>query len=178
MRELLASHSLDAQIGTMDLNPLPYNHEDQSRLGSLPLDVRYDAELGKERTFLDWSDSENTTVTSDASTVTHPVSPFKDTTPSKGDAWAAVDFILALEWPCQNHMYHHHIHPQGKPMFVAEEGLHGHALTGTAAVYACAVPPSGVSSSLPGEISGAQAQNTSHGPDEAKWQLPHSEIDK
>lgn len=78
-------------------------------------------------------------------------------------SWEALDFILALEWPCREHVHHHAINPLS-----AHKGAetttpsHNHALTATQTVYSCALEPS--HSQVAGRASG--------------WHLPYSEIEK
>ena len=92
--------------------------------------------------------------------------------PVAGDSVAALDFILALEWPCQEHIKHHAINPEAKvPEACAVGKFHGHALTATAAVYQSSLPPRPISEDKPN-------QNVPHPSTSNKWQLPHSEIDK
>lgn len=95
--------------------------------------------------------------------------------PVTGNSGAALDFILALEWPCREHIKHHAINPDVKvPEACAVGKFHGHALTATAAVYQSSLPPTNIVSSLP-----LNDDNATHsGPHQSKWQLPHSEIDK
>ncbi|KXT16535.1 hypothetical protein AC579_1327 [Pseudocercospora musae] len=159
MRELLASHFLDFRLGdSLNLTETPAA---TTAPASASVEVRWDSDIGHERTFMDidWSALEKDTPTASkfANTEHMTPSPFTQKESVIGDSWAAVDFILALEWCCQGHMVHAHIHPDATPHKACEElGLQGHALTGTAAVYQGALP------SQEGE----------------KWQLPHSEIDK
>jgi hypothetical protein len=116
--------------------------------------------------------------------------PLKRETPVAGDSWAALDvsviavamcrsakrfltfaqFILALEWPCRDHIKHAGINPVANVPNACNAGgnIHGHSLTTTSAVYQSAVPPSNV---LP-------SQNGLHPDTMNHWQLPHSEIDK
>ena len=159
MRELLASHSLDFRLGdSLNLTETPAA---TTAPATASVEVRWDSDIGHERTFMDidWSALEKDMQTTSESANTEQTAPSPSTQkePVMGDSWAAVDFILALEWCCQGHMVHAHIHPDATPHKACEElGLQGHALTGTAAVYQGALPPK------EGE----------------KWQLPHSEIDK
>ena len=98
----------------------------------------------------------------------------------KGDSWAALDFILTLEWPCRDHVKHHAINPDANvPKACDVGGFHGHALTATKAVYQSALPPEGTSherAQIPGSL--APMQNGLHPSTSENWQLPHSEIDK
>lgn len=78
-------------------------------------------------------------------------------------SWEALDFILALEWPCRDHVHHYAINPSS-----AHKGAEtsspspNHALTATQTVYSCAIEPS--PSQTAGKIS--------------EWHLPYSEIEK
>lgn len=79
------------------------------------------------------------------------------------DSWAALDFILSLEWPCRHHVQHSitETDPPAKP---CGDGINGHAMTRTAAVLAATTlrpAPDGIDSAIL-----------------QKWQIPHSEIDK
>lgn len=179
MRGLLASHSVEYQLESTSLNAPA---EQLSQLGGANLDVRFDPDIGHQRTFLDlpdanemdWSSSSN--ATSASQSATPPAAPAKATVAHKlvkGDSWAAVEFILALEWPCQGHIPHAHINPDAKPMVADEEGgYHGHALTATASVYGSALSPQKESSHHGNLPNGTPTQS------EERWQLPHSEIDK
>lgn len=201
MKELLASHSLDFKFDHMNLVPESGSQSDDlSMLGGASIEVREDSQIGgKERTFLDWSaDDEMLWSTTESSTVSPPrkITPEqpKQTTPIKGDSWAAVDFILALEYPCQDHLPHHGINPAAKPMLMETEdspGFSGHQLTMTSFVYDAARSSSSSSDGSggtatqhthlsphgqePGKASGHQQGQAQ---EELKWQLPHTEIEK
>lgn len=108
MRELLSSRSLDYQLDNLDLTNRTLPAEPgMSRMGAAEVDVRYDPEVGHERTFLDLMDvdfawpSSDTTSGDEATILRDPHEP-----PVAGDSWAALDFILALEWPCKDHVHH------------------------------------------------------------------------
>ena len=163
IREFLKTQSLDAQIDALAIDNSSASDEtsnDLSDLMSAPLDIRYDSELGHERVCLDlpdWTSSE--TSGSDQTT-----SRFTRGEPVKGDSMAALDFILALEWPCKDHVKHHAINPDATLPKACDVGeFHGHALTATAAVLQSSLPSSGTD--------GEQAESQ-------RWVIPHSEIDK
>ena len=56
MRELLASHSLDLQLGSIDLSSSSQPIDELSQLGGAMVDIRFDPEIGHDRTFLDLLD--------------------------------------------------------------------------------------------------------------------------
>jgi hypothetical protein len=101
MRDLLASRSLDYQIDNLNLSSSSQPSDELSHLGSASVDIRFDADIGHERTFLDFADLDMTW-TSDETTSGEE----RDEKPVHGDSWAALDFILALEWPCREHVKH------------------------------------------------------------------------
>jgi len=70
---------------------------------------------------------------------------------SQGDSWLALDFILALEHPCRDHVEH------------SPEVNNGHALTMTLVVYTRAQPPSHTRLSRESR---------------ERWQVPYSEVEK
>nr|POE82748.1 hypothetical protein CFP56_68152 [Quercus suber] len=58
-----------------------------------------------------------------------------------GDSLAALNFILALEWPCKDHVKHAGINPPlNSPTASAEDEFNGHALTTTHAVCHSSLP--------------------------------------
>lgn len=148
LRDLLRSHSIDAQLESRNLET---GAADVEMLDHVTVDVRLDPELGHERIFVDWPRSENALGSSSDSPIIRP--------PVKGDSWAALDFILALEWPCRDHIHHPGINPTAKPHVECKLGdFSGHALTATSAVFESALHTPRVG--------------------EEKWALPHAEIDK
>lgn len=156
IKNLLASHSIDAQLSATGIGsstPIA----DISSFGSAAIDIRLDPEMQHERIFADLLGS--------YSSHTNPQADPKVAV--EDDSWAALDFILALEWPCRDHVAHPSINPGAKIPEACEVGhFHGHALTATSAVYASAQPPdTGAHRGLAPET-------------REKWQLPHSEIDK
>ena len=182
IRDFMSAQSLDAKLSLMDLALAPPSHDAFTRQGSLAVDVRFDEDMQHERTFLDydynldmdldnmtWTASEGTvgTVESDRtfdSFVTERPAPHS---PVKGDSYAALDFILALEWPCKDHLSHPVICPPPTAGPPAEpDAISGHTLMTTAAVLSSALPPPTVQAPPPGAVG------------LGKWQLPHSEIDK
>lgn len=158
MKELLASVSLDAQLGSMDLS----SYASSSDNLSAGLNLRYDAQIEQERWFIDLLGSEDMQWTSSETSAGGDQEEQRARTPVAGDSWAALDFILALEHPCRDHVHHPFIHP--KAWLPAPGAGHGHAMTATAAVFASAQSPSG---------SGGQSARAP-----GTWHLPHSEIDK
>lgn len=157
MREVLASKSLDAQLGAIDLSAPP-STLDQS---SDSVNLRLDEQLESDRWFVDMIDSEDLQqwTSSEASGLESQDQFVSGSNPIEGDSWAALDFILALEWPCRNHVHHPLINLNAWVPGVGE--LYGHAMTTTAAVFAGALYPSG---------SGQSSRR--------EWVLPHAEIDK
>lgn len=76
----------------------------------------------------------------------------------------ALDFILALEWPCRNHIHHHAINPlSARKDAETSNASPNHALTATQTVYSCALEPSYYSQT---------SERKSY------WHLPYSEIEK
>ncbi|KAK5147156.1 hypothetical protein LTR32_001352 [Rachicladosporium monterosium] len=181
IRAVLAAHSIDAQLEVTNLAPSP---EGLSMLGDAEIDIRYDPAIGHERIFMDFDDMPDIAWTSSDTSRAgdipdQPKRPARDT-PVQGDSWAALDFILALEWPCREHVAHHAINPNAiVPKACDVGGFHGHALTTTQAVYQSALPPPKTSheqADLLGSLmpmqNGLRSSTLMH------WQLPHSEIDK
>lgn len=157
MRDLLASQSLEAQLGAVDLSSHPSSFPDLSGA----VNLRYDDQVESNRWFIDpmetedlqWTSSEASGLESQGQSAPTPVA---------GDSWAALDFILALEHPCRTHVHHPLINPDA---WLPETGeAHGHALTTTAAVFAGALP-----------LRGAKGQSSQK---QDEWLLPHSEIDR
>ncbi|KAK0259238.1 hypothetical protein B0A54_12366 [Friedmanniomyces endolithicus] len=181
IRAVLAAHSIDTQLEVMNLAPSP---EGLSMLGDARIDIRYDPAIGHERVFMDFDDMPDIAWTSSDTSRAgdvpdQPRRPARDT-PVQGDSWAALDFILALEWPCREHVAHHAINPNAVvPKACDVGGFHGHALTATQAVYQSALPPPKTSheqADLLGSL--MPMQNGLHSSTLMHWQLPHSEIDK
>ena len=107
MRELLASQSLDYQLDTLALSAPANSHDQLSTLGCAAVDIRYDRDMEHERTFIDFNESDMFW-TSDETTSSEGQD-WKQRgrdPPVQGDSWAALDFILALEWPCRDHIHH------------------------------------------------------------------------
>lgn len=91
---------------------------------------------------------------------------------------AALDFILALEWPCRDHVKHNLLSLSDEDRAdAAADGFNGHALTATQAVLCSA-------QCLPVDADAAPNVPRLHLEDEVSrgelstWMLPHSEIDK
>jgi hypothetical protein len=185
MRELLASHSLDSHLEVFNLSSSSQPSDELSLLGAAAVDIRFDEEIGQERVFIDWPDDMAWTsdeTSASASAEEQPQQPLRAQrhAPVTGDSWAALDFILALEWPCKDHIKHHAINPNAKTPEACTVGkFHGHALVTTAAVFQSVTAPTGS-----GTVSTSTAtipSTTQHGLHPSsldKWQLPHSEIDK
>ena len=181
IRELLASQSLDVQLDSVNLSSSSQPSEELSQLGALAVDIRFDPDLGQDRTFLDFPDFSDMVWTSDETSTDEgqPKRPARHA-PVAGDSWAALDFVLALEWPCREHIKHHAINPEAKvPEACAIGQFHGHALTATAAVYQSAQPPTNSDRSQGSAMPDSIPNQAGLDPSTAgKWQLPHSEIDK
>ncbi|KAK3691302.1 hypothetical protein LTR37_018708 [Vermiconidia calcicola] len=178
MKELLASKSLDIHLNLMDLSSSSQLSDGLSHLGGAMVDIGYDPEIGQERTILDFDDmfwSSDETSAEDRQLARRA-----RYAPVPGNSWAALDFILALEWPCREHIKHAHINPNANVQVAcAQGGFHGHALTATAAVYQCSLPCSNrrhARTNRPGDSD--PAENGLHLAPQEKWQLPHSEIEK
>lgn len=177
IREFLMSQSLDIQLDSIDLSSSSQPSDDLSQLGSGMIDVRMDPDVGHERTFIDFSDIPDMLWTSSETSTesNQPTKPERHE-PVGGDSWAALDFILALEWPCREHIAHHAINPEAKVPEACAVGLfHGHALTATAAVYQSAHAPPAPGKVLSDNVPNQKGLDPST---MAHWQLPHSEIDK
>ena len=180
MRDLLASHSLVSHLDSFSLSSSSQPGNELSLLGGAAVDIRFDEQIGQERVFLDWPD-EMAWTSDETSTDEPPQSArLQRHAPVTGDSWAALDFILALEWPCKDHIKHHSINPNAKIPEACDVGkFHGHALVTTAAVFQSALPPteSSAGSTNPSSV-GSPYQHGLHPSSMDKWQLPHSEIDK
>lgn len=187
IREFLARQPLDVQLDSIDLgqSPTGATDVDESMLDFATLDFRLDPDMLNERLFTNlfdadsaWTSTESGTsgdASVEASTGAASVSP--PTTKAEGvlgDSWAALDFILALEWPCKAHVRHHAIKPDTAIPQAYEPGrFNGHGMTATSAVLSSAQPPP-----RPLEKSATPSQ---HGLDTRAletWRLPHSEIDR
>lgn len=64
MRELLASQSLDFRLDSINLSSSSQTEDELSQLGGAMVDIRFDPEMGHERTFLDVFDISNMNWTS------------------------------------------------------------------------------------------------------------------
>ncbi|KAI6879900.1 hypothetical protein KC360_g7646 [Hortaea werneckii] len=163
MKGFLASHNLDEGLASKHCDISSASRSDLATIHSdATLDVRYDAEVGHERTFLDVE--EGHTDSNPGKGASNSLPGRSTSVDDSTESWKALDFILALEWPCRDHVHHHAINPLpaqngGR---TASEPSHNHALTATQTVYSCALEPS--SSHL--------ARKT------PAWHLPHSEIEK
>lgn len=179
IKAFLATQSPDVQPESVNLGSPPAPTEDLSSLGGAWIDIRFDPEVGHERTFIDVDLPD---VTCPSGNVVRSRQPSRRPTrqgPVQGDSWAALDFILALEWPCQGHIKHA-INPDAfVPIACETSGLHGHALTATQAVYQSARPPPSTQHECSQCVcSMTPVQQDLDSTIRDKWQLPHSEIDK
>lgn len=130
---------------------------------SASVSLRYDDDIEQERWFIDLLNSEDMQWTSSETSGVDSPDEQSSRSPSPSESWAALDFILALEHPCRNHVHHPAIHPSA---WVPDAGeAHCHAMTATAAVFASAQAPP-----APTGHNGAKEPE--------KWQLPHAEIEK
>lgn len=146
----------------------------RSALGNATVAVRLDKSLGKERTFLDFDTSlENSASTSTVGN--------EDVTTTHLSSSAALDFILALEWPCRDHHAHDGfgqfatMPPVQSSSEDGESELHGHSMTMTAAVYHSMRPAHSSAAESGSAMIGspADANNAT-----TEWCIDDSEIDK
>ncbi|KAK5683766.1 hypothetical protein LTR17_027227 [Elasticomyces elasticus] len=147
------------------------------------VEVRYDSHIGHDRVFLDfentsWTSWPPTNTSQSCRSVQQKRSTQKST--AKGNSWAALDFILALEWPCRDHVKHYAINPTAEvPKACDPGGFHGHALTTTQAVYQHALPVTDTSQVQAHKVEcDISIHNNLHSSMRDGWHLPHSEIDK
>lgn len=153
MRDLLASQSINAQLDSISLS------SQAPSVGSFGgmVNMHFDEQAASDRWFVEYLDSESMQWTSSDTSGSEGLDASPQT-PINGDSWAALDFILALEHPCRDHVHHPMINPEA---WLPEPGSgHGHAMTTTAAVFAGALPFEGV-------VNKAN-----------QYVLPHTEIDK
>lgn len=126
IKKFLASHSLEIQLDTINLSSFSASSGDLSMLGSVEVDARFDPRIGQERVFLDlpktrWSFPDV------PMSEEQPKRPERHA-PAKGDSWAALDFILALEWPCRKHVQHQDLKTEAElPKAGDVGGLYGYA---------------------------------------------------
>ncbi|RMZ23701.1 hypothetical protein D0859_12250 [Hortaea werneckii] len=164
MKGFLASHNLDEGLANKHVNISSGSRSDPSTVRSdATVDVRYDAEFeGHERTFLDVE--EDYTDSNSGKEALKSLPSIPNSLGDSTESWKALDFILALEWPCRNHIHHHAINPLPAQNGVesASEPSHNHALTATQTVYSCALSPP------PSHAAGKTM----------RWHLPYSEIEK
>ncbi|KXL46223.1 MAG: hypothetical protein FE78DRAFT_31082 [Acidomyces sp. 'richmondensis'] len=179
MRAILAQHSIDTGLESLHFSD-PSFIDDLSMLESAAIDIRVDSDIGQERIFMDFDDVVDMLQVSDKShQIEEQTRQQIRKSPVKGDSWAALDFILALEWPCRNHIQHHSINPEAKIPKACDLGqFHGHALTATQAVFSSALPPPQTSHEHTLLDVALQPQHGLHNNTMDRWQLPHSEIDK
>lgn len=173
---MLATQSIDVQLDSIDLASASAE-TGISPTGSATVDIRFDPDVNQERIFLDcddssmqWSPSQTTSVGNEHAS---PQETRQEEVGGPADSWAALDFILALEWPCKSHVHHYSINPDpnaGAPP--DPEAMNGHALATSAAVLQSALPPP----QQPPGLGQLQADSATIKPE--KWQLPYSEIEK
>ncbi|GAB1732829.1 hypothetical protein NU195Hw_Modified_440t1 [Hortaea werneckii] len=162
MKGFLAAHNLYEGSANKHFDISSSSRQDSSNISSdATIDVRFDAEVGHERTFLDFATDRSGSNTGNEGSQKLRNPP--NSSPDDRESWEALDFILALEWPCRNHIHHHAINPLSVPSSAeAAKPSHNHALTATQTVYSCALEPS---PSHPRKKS-------------PEWHLPYSEIEK
>ena len=113
IKRVLAQYSIDAQVDAINLSS-PSSSEELSSLDTAALNVRFDEDIGQTRLFLDFLDGSDMQWTSaSSSNNSQPRRPVRHA-PVAGDSWAALDFILAVEWPCREHIRHHIHNPNVK----------------------------------------------------------------
>ena len=182
IRDFLASQSIDVQLDSVNLAGANTAKDDLNTLGGATVDIRYDSDLGHDRTFLDLADFSSDMVwTSESSVGDETLSGLPvSQSPVQGNSRAALDFILALEWPCKDHISHAGINPGVEvPVPTDPEHVHGHALTTTAAVFQSALPPWNTNGEdTPQHLSVPNPGQNGHQASPGKWLLPHAEIDK
>ncbi|KAI6843494.1 hypothetical protein KC332_g3903 [Hortaea werneckii] len=163
MKGFLAGHDLDEGSTNKHFDISFASRGDPSTIRSdATVDVRFDADIGRERTFLDLEKVHTDSTPGREALQRLPSR--SDNRDDSTDSWEALDFILALEWPCRDHVHHHAINP-----LPAQDGVEtasgpsqNHALTATQTVYSCALEPS------PSHAAGKTSE----------WHLPYSEIEK
>ncbi|RMZ09625.1 hypothetical protein D0864_01464 [Hortaea werneckii] len=163
MKGFLAGHDLDEGSANKHFDISFASRGDPSTIRSdATVDVRFDAEVGRERTFLDVEEDHTNSSPGREALQMLPSRP--NNRDDSTESWKALDFILALEWPCRDHIHHHAINPlpaqnRGE---TAPGPSQNHALTATQTVYSCALEPS------PSQAAGKTSE----------WHLPYSEIEK
>ncbi|RMX87805.1 hypothetical protein D0869_02084 [Hortaea werneckii] len=162
MKNFLAGHNLDEGSANKHFDISSASKGDSSSQGSdAAIDVRFDLKIGHERTFLDFeTDHADLTPSNQESPnlQNRPNSPADNMS-----SWEALDFILALEWPCREHVHHHAINPLSAHKDAETIApSQNHALTATQTVYSCALEPS-------------YSQTAER---KSNWHLPYSEIEK
>ncbi|KAK3677899.1 hypothetical protein LTR78_001994 [Recurvomyces mirabilis] len=185
LRALLAAGPAEAQLDSLKLDQQDL---DISMLGGATVNSHYDEFIGHERWFMDiddltdssWTSTDDSDRTETNRTETNGTSHHNLAIPvdHRGDSWAALDFIMALEWPCKSHVHHHAINPDVSAPLACDVGkFHGHAFTTTQAVFQSSMPPSTqLHRQNPTSLEEADVQQVSASNN--CWQLPHSEIDK
>ncbi|RMY67634.1 hypothetical protein D0863_07660 [Hortaea werneckii] len=175
MKGFIAGHNLDEGSANKHFHISSASQGDSSSLGSdAAINVRFDPKIGKsilsrfedvstshERTFLDLETDHADLAPSNKESQKLRDRP--DSPAGNMSSWEALDFILALEWPCRNHIHHHAINPlSARKDAETSNASPNHALTATQTVYSCAFEP--VHSQAAGRTSGRH--------------LPYSEIEK
>nr|POE51869.1 hypothetical protein CFP56_26076 [Quercus suber] len=173
IKELLGQHSLNARLDSMSFAGANIIAEedlsDYWNRGAV-LDVRYDPEISHERTFLDFQMQDvvqTATNTSTSETSMGPQRLENSVAPVKGDTAAALDFILALEWPCSGHSTHEGLRIESSTCVIPDLGMEGHAFSTTNAVFQSALPiGQDRSKQAPAQPLG---NNLPHGQNQQKW---------
>ncbi|KAI7263326.1 hypothetical protein KC345_g9180 [Hortaea werneckii] len=163
MKGFLAGYDLDEGSANKHFDISFASKGDLPNFGSdAAIDVRFDAEFGHERTFLDLGTDPSDFTPGNEGSQRFRNSP--DSPPEDRESWEALDFILALEWPCRDHIHHHAINPLPAQTggATASRPSQNHAMTATQTVYSCALEPS------PSQAAGKTSE----------WHLPYSEIEK
>ncbi|KAK5107637.1 hypothetical protein LTR62_000972 [Meristemomyces frigidus] len=187
MKALLTQTSVEAQLDVLGIDGPDFSDESLSLFGSAAIDIRYDPLLDHERVFMDlddYTDSSWSSTDASVSTKTNDMEhqlhfPQTVQVSTADESWAALDFILALEWPCSNHVRHEGINPNAVVPPACDVGqFHGHAFTTTQAVYQSSF--SAIHTVKQRQDSGLfdTGDQNHHCAQDQQWQLPHSEIDK
>ncbi|RMX89031.1 hypothetical protein D0869_01166 [Hortaea werneckii] len=163
MKGFIAGHNLDEGSANKHFHISSASQGDSSSLGSdAAIDVRFDPKIGHERTFLDLETDHADLAPSNKESQKLRNRP--DSPAGNMSSWEALDFILALEWPCRNHIHHHAIKPlSARKDAETSNASPNHALTASQTVYSCALEPSYYSQT---------SERKSY------WHLPYSEIEK
>nr|POE63248.1 dehydrogenase azaj [Quercus suber] len=157
IRNVLGQQPVQVHV-QLDALGISKTSAENANLGGALLNVRHDTHIAHDRIFLDRDAVQNISKASSA---------------VSGDSLAALNFILALEWPCKDHVKHTGItSPLEKFAAPAEDVFNGHALTTSHAVCHGALPAGKTSEHIRADHKNGQDSCA------GKWYLPHSEIDK